>query len=180
MKNVMRYAFLLLLAAGLGSCSLLDIDFETTLSGVLDVEVEEPMAKGMAEWYPFSSFATIDPTDDKEVEKYVDKIVSVGVDGVIATVESVSTGGIIFKSGTTFSIYDDEDTVSWPIPKDWLIESDDFLMLEDLHGNYDAVEDILLKMEEFTIGMVGNSSEAGVLITIRLDVKTTITGNPLE
>ena len=180
MKYILKYALLLVLVVGLGSCSLLDVDFETTLSGVLDVEVEEPVTKGAMEWHKFNSFATIDPSDDEDIEEYIDKIVDVGVDGVIATVEKVSTDGIIFESGTVFSIYDVEVTVSWSIPDDWLIVTDDFLMLEDLHGNYDAVADILLKMEEFTIGMVGRASESGVYITIRLDIKTTITGNPLE
>ena len=178
MKHLMKFALLLALAAGLVSCDLFNVDVDTTLSGTLDIAVDEPMMKSAADGYPFMSTTTIDPADDPDVEDYIDKIVEVGVDGIIAEVEWVSDTGAAFLTGSTFTISNASETATWTIEEDWPIEVGATLMLEDLGGIYDDVAAILLEMDVFTIGMEGTSSKTGIYATVRIDIDATVTGNP--
>jgi len=177
MKHVMKIALIAVLATGLVSCDLFNVDVETTISGELDIAVDDPVMKSAAEAYTFNSWTTLDPGDDEEVEKYKDQIVEVGVDNIIAEVEYVSDGGVTFLPGTYFVIYDDTDTVVWPQTVPWVIEVGTTLAIEDLDGRYDDVAAILDDVDEFTVGMVGTCSKAGVEVNVRIDIESTITGS---
>lgn len=177
MKHMMKIALLAVLATGLVSCDLFNVDVETTISGDLDITVDDPMMKSAAEVYSFNSWTTLDPGDDAEVEKYKDQIVEVGVDNIIAEVEYVSDGGVTFLPGTYFVLYDDTDTVVWPQTEPWVIEVGTTLSIDNLDGRYDDVAAILDDVEEFTVGMVGTCSKAGVEVTVRIDIESTITGS---
>jgi hypothetical protein len=178
MKHMMKFALLLALATGLVSCDLFNVDVETTLSGELDIAVDDPMIKSAEEGIPFDSWRTLYPGDDEEIAKYKDQIVAVEVDGIIAEVEWVSEADVYFLSGSLFVIYDDEDTVSWSMDTDWEVYDGATFMMDDLGGEkYDSIAVILEDVDPFTIGMVGASSKTGIEATVRIDIKTVITGS---
>ncbi len=116
---------------------------------------------------------------DPDVKEYADKIVAVGVDGVIATVENVSESGLIFYSGSKFTVSNSNLTAVYTLSEDWSIEEGTTITLEDLGGFYDDVSEIVMDLEVITLSMVGTGSKPGVSVTVRIDVETTITGNPL-
>ena len=174
----MKITLGLVFLVGMASCSLFDIDVKSTLSGKLDVTVDEQAAKGAAVGYPFQASTTIDPLEDPDVEQYADKITDVGVDGVVAEVESVSKPGVVFYSGCMFSIANGSKSATYTLDEDWPIEVGTQVTLEDLGGFYNDMADILQDLDVITLSMSGTSSEQGVTVTIRVDIETTMTGNP--
>lgn len=178
MNKLMKIALGLVLMLGVASCELFNVDVESTLSGTLDIAVQQEMSKGTADVHPFDASTTIDPLEDPDVEEYADKIVDVGVDGVVAEVEYVSESDVVFYTGSTFSISNSNSTAEYTLDEDWPIEVGTTVSLEDLGGFYDDMSEILLDLEVFTLAMTGTSSKSGVEVTIRIDIETTMTGNP--
>ena len=177
MKTMMKIALTLTILLGITSCEVFDVDVESTMSGTLEIVVPDGTLKSTSDVFPFNSFTTINPLDDPDVSEYADKIVSVGVDGIIAVVESVSDGGVMFLSGSSLTISNENHTSTYTLTDDWSIEAGTTLNISDLDGFYDDVSEILLEMETFTVTMIGNSSKSGVDVTIRIDMETVITGN---
>lgn len=178
MRHILKFVLVTVFATGLASCSLFDVEFDTTLSGVMDINVAEPMEKSALAAFPFQSSTTINPGDDEDIDRYIDNIVDVGVDGIIAEVESVSKSDVSILTGSLFTITNGETTVTWTLDEDWLIEEGTTVTLDDVGSAYDDVEEILKGVSAFTVTCSGTSSQSGVYITIRIDIETTITGNP--
>jgi hypothetical protein len=64
-----------ILTVGVASCSLFDVEIDTTFEGDLQIEVDEPVMKSTtAEGYPFEASDQIDVLDDEDVYEYQDKI----------------------------------------------------------------------------------------------------------
>ncbi len=105
---------------------------------------------------------------------------AVGVDGIVAEVTYVSEDGAYFHSGSTFTISNGVVNGEFTLSEDWLIEVGSTVSLDDLGGFYDDVAAVLTNVEEeFDLSMVGTSSKAGITATVRIDIESTITGNPL-
>jgi hypothetical protein len=177
MRHLTKIVIGLILAAGMVSCELFNVDVETTLSGDLDISVDDAAAKG-TNAFPFDASTTIDPLSDPDVEEYADKIVDVGVDGVVAVVDFVSEEGASFLSGSTFTVANADKSASFTLTEDWDIEVGSTVTLTDLGGFYNDMADIIQDLQVFTLGMTGTSSKTGVEVTVRIDIETTITGNP--
>ena len=182
MKKLLKTAFPLVILAFLVSCdsieSLFDVDFETTLSGTLNIDVQDP-AKKAADAFPFQASATIDPLSDDEIAEYADKIVNVDADSVLVEVVSVNKEGVVFLAGTSITISNETNTATWTITTDWPIVAGTTVTLDDVGGIYDAVSDIMSELEVFTVSAEGTCTETGVVVVLRIDIDTTVTGNPL-
>ena len=182
MRNLVKIALLVMLTAGLSSCekikSIFDVEFETTLSGDLDIDIQESARKSTNS-YEFQTWSDVDPLDDDEIAEYIDNIKDFAVDRVVAEVIFVNKGSVLFESGTTFSISDNTGTVSWTLGSDWEIVEGTEITLEDVGGVYKAVADILNKKGAFQVGAEGVCSETGVSITIRIGIDTKVTASPL-
>lgn len=182
MRNLLKIALLVALSAGLSSCekikSIFDVEFDTTLSGDLDIDIQESARKSTNS-YEFQKWAEVDPLDDDDIAEYIDNIKDFAVDGVSAKVIYVNKGNVLFESGTTFSITDNIDKVSWTLGSDWAVEEGQELPLEDGAGVYEAVASILKKKSTFTVGAEGVCSETNVSITIRIGIDTKVTASPL-
>lgn len=176
MKQIMKFTLIGLMALGVTSCELFNIDFDTTLSGALNIVTDDAAVK--SDGFPFYAEASINPLEDDEVEQYADKIVEATVDGILAEVESVSETGVVIYSGSTFTISNSTKSATLTVATDWPIEVGTTLTLDDVGGAYDDIADILLDLDVFTIVADGTASHAGVYITVRIDIETTITGNP--
>ncbi|MCK4746192.1 MAG: hypothetical protein KAT15_04115 [Bacteroidales bacterium] len=182
MRNLVKIVVLIMLTAGLSSCekirSIFDVEFDTTLSGDLDIDIQEDALKSTNN-YEFHSSATVNPLDDEDIEEYIDNIKDFAVNGVVAEVVYVNKGNVVFKQGTSFSIYDSNDKITWTLGGDWEIAEGTKITLDDISGVYEAVADILDKKGTFMVGADGVSSETDVSITIRLSIDTKVTANPL-
>lgn len=182
MRTPLKVMLLVMLAAGISSCekikSIFDVDFDTTLSGDLDIDIQEPVTKSTNN-YEFEAFADIDPLDDEDIAEYVDNIKSFAVDGVVAEVVYVNKENVVFKQGTFFVISDSNTEVKWTLSSDWTIMEGTEITLEDAGDIYKSVADILDKKGTFKVGVSGVSSETGVYITIRIGIDTKVTASPL-
>ena len=179
----MKIGLLILLTAGFSSCEMVkgwfEVDFETTLNGDLDIDIQESAKKSTNDDTPFNSSATVDPFDDEEIAEYQDNITNIEITGIIAEVLSVNKTSVIFRSGTTISVSGDGKTASWKMGNDWTIIKGTELNLEDVGGTYDLVKEILDTFGEFEVSAQGVCSESGVSITLRIGIHTLITANPL-
>lgn len=182
MKNLMKTGLLLALVTSLSSCEkirgIFDVEFDSTLSGELDIEITESALKS-AESYSFEAQATIDPLDDENIAEYIDNIKEMNVNGIVASVEYVNKEDVVFESGTFFRISDNTDAITWTLTGDWPIVEGTELTLEDLGGTYNMVEDVLNKKGSFSISTEGTCTRTDVFITIRLGIDTEVIANPL-
>lgn len=181
MKNIWKLAFLMIAVLGMTSCDLLNVDVDTTLSGVMDIQVEEDMAKGRLDWNHFHELITIEPSS--ELEEYKENIKEVGVGNVVTTVVSVTKKGmevedvmIQQKSMITISSSGFADAV-YTLPEDWNIKKNEEFQLEDQDGFYKEIGAMLEAAKEFSIEMNGYSSETGVLITLKFSINAVVTGS---
>ena len=186
MKNLGIVALLVLLSASFSSCEkikgIFDVDVETTLSGDLEIDIPESATKA-AGYYEFDTSTVVNPMDYGDVADNEDRIEAITADGIIATVTFVSVGDqptddLFLYEKTTFTIYNSTDTASWILQNKWPIVVESELKLEDVEHIYDDVSAILTSVDPFTISCNGAASLKGVSITITIDIKTTITGNP--
>lgn len=181
MKNITKVLILVFLASGFTSCkkikSWFDVDVDTTMSADLEIDIDDSAMKTAAA-YPFETSAMIDPLDNEDVAEYEDKIERIKTRGIIATVEYVSKKDLVLYKGTTFTITNSKKTVYWMLEDEWPIEKGSQLELADVADIYDDVSDILTTLDPFTVSAMGTASEKGVSITIRIDIETTVTGNP--
>lgn len=182
MRLLVKISLMIVLVAGLASCKkikgLFDVEFDTTLSGNVDIDIQDPVVKSTND-YDFEAFKNVDPTDDPDIEEYLENIKEFAVSGVVAEVLNVSKEGVIFKSGTSFIVADNNSEVSWTLSEDWEVFNGTTLNLEDMGGVYDAIEEILDKKASFKVGVTGTSTETGVFITIKIGIDTEVTANPL-
>lgn len=178
MRQMKKLAFLMIVALGVFSCDMLNVDVDTTMSGVLNIEVDEAMAKGALEVYHFDAVKTLDPQEDEDVKKYADKVVEVGIGNITATVTSVSKDDVLILQGAEITIADSGTDAVWVLPEDWAMVVGNTFMLNDQDGFYDDVASILDDVKEFTIAMDGYSTVSGVNIALKFTIDATVTGNP--
>ena len=172
-----KLAFLMILALGLGSCSLFNIDVDTNVDGLLRIDVEEGMAKGTAERTHFRDFVSITPDSD-EINDYRDRINEVGINNVTATVASVSKEDVvIYQDSKVIISVDGKKDAEYILEKDWPIEEDNTFPLYDQEDFYSEIAAILEDLETFEITMDGYSSQSGVLITIKFNIEAKISGS---
>jgi len=181
MRSLIRVFLLAILAVGVSSCSLFDVEFDTVFEGDLFLQVDEPMVKSTgAESYPFQASATIDVLDDEDVDEYQDKIDDFIVSGVTVTVTSVTpSDGVELLPQTAFTISNGTRTATWTLATSMPVEVGTSQDLEDLGKIYETVNAILGDMKPFTISAVGSTNVAPVSAVLRLGIDTKVVANPL-
>jgi hypothetical protein len=185
MKHIKNLALLMIAALAMTSCELFNVDVDSTLSGDLDVYVEESMAKSALNLHPFVKEKIIDAFENKDVEKYSSKVDGVAVEEIVATVESLSLEGVELSAETVFYIKNSSNSVSWSKGEAWTIHTGDTFTFDNLGSAYDEAAAIIEYAithkddSEFTIGVDGECSDPGVSMKIRIDIKTIITAGIL-
>jgi hypothetical protein len=181
MKNLMKVFLLVMLAIGVASCSLFDVEIDTTFEGQLDIEVQEPVTKSVnADEFPFSESTIIDVLDDEDVYEYQDKIDDFIVSGVTVKVDWVNQEGVKFLPGTKFIITNGQRTVEWELDSSMPVEAGMEVDLKDLGNAYATVNLILGDMKPITISATGTCNKAPVSAILILGMKTTVVANPLN
>jgi len=181
MKRIGTLIMAAALILGMASCGMLDVDVDTTLSTQLDIDVEDATAKSTL-GHPFTAYNVIDPMEEDDVQEYADNIDDVAVDGIVATVLTVTKNGepvedVYILEGTVLDVYNDNRVATYSFKSDWPIEKGGTVSIEDLGGFYNDLEMIILDLEEFTVSMVGESSKEGVQISVLLDFNIVVTGS---
>lgn len=176
MRTILKFLPVILMVFLTLSCDLLNVDVDKDLTAILNINVDEAALKS-TEGVTFNEMTVLDLSS---YDEYADKIVEVDVGNVLARVETVSEEGLIFYANTSFSVSDDEGSVTWTLDEDWPLEENTVLTLEDLDGIYDDLAAILLRKGNVTVTAVGECSKGGVFVSIAIDMETVITGNLLE
>jgi len=177
MKTTIRLLGLLVIMACLYSCDALDVEFDTTVSGDLDL-TSSPM-KSELDTYTFSGSETMNATDDPEVEKYADKIKDYRVNSITAEVTSVSEPGVVLLKDSYFKINDVHDDVMWPLDADFNVEVGNKYVFSNATGDFETVQTILSRNSTFTISGEGFTYTPSVMITLNAELDLTITASPL-
>lgn len=182
MRHLGGIVLLVILTAGISSCEkirgLFDVEFETTLSGILDIEIEEPVIKSTS-GHEFYAEEDVNPLNDMDIAEYEENIKDFEIDSVVAEVLFVNKGAVKFETGTTFFINDNLDKAFWTLGDDWEITQGSILLLTGNNEVYDAVSRILNRKGTFTVGAEGTCSDTDVQITLKIGIKTTVIANPL-
>ena len=186
MKHIKKLALFILATATITSCGLFNVDVDSTLSGVLDVYVEEGMAKGTAdEWYDCSGVAVIDALEDDDLRKYAERIDEISVNDIVATVDYVSTGDVVLQENAVFYLSYQNETVSWTQKEAWPLKDGSSFNFDNLGNSYDEASELILKAvsneddSELTLGVVAKSSKAGVNFRIRIEFGSVFTASIL-
>lgn len=183
MKTFVKLILLVMLTAGLSSCqkikSLFDVEFDTTLTGGLNIDIPESVKKS-TNFVDFNASALMNPLSDDDIDKYSENITDFDVKKVLGEVTFVSDDDIVFKSGTSFYVTDNSSTITWTIDSDWPIAVGTKMTLGDLGNNiYVEVGNILSKLEPFTVGITGECSKDGISADVDFIIEVTVVANPL-
>ncbi len=186
MKHLKKLALLMIVALGMSSCGLFNVDVDSTFSGAIDVYVPETMAKGTAfDWFDCSGVAVIDALENDDVRKYAENIDEITVNDIVATVDYVSTGDVVLQANAVFYLTYKQETVSWPQKNEWPLQEGSTFNFDNLGSSYDEASNLILQAvsdpddNELTLGVVAKSSKAGVNFKIRIDFGTTFTASIL-
>jgi hypothetical protein len=180
MKSLAKVFLLAVLAIGVASCSLFDVEIDTTFEGYLNIEVEETALKSADSPFPFTESTTIDVLDDEDVYEYQDKIDDFIVSGVTVKVTWVNQEGVEFLPGTKFTITNKTRTAEWELETSMPVEEGLEVDLKDLGKAYETVGLILGDMKPFTVSAVGDCNKAPVSAILVLGVRTKVVANPLN
>ncbi len=169
--------------SGISSCEMIkgwfDVEFETTLSGDLNINIEESEKKSTNEYF-FQSLGTVNPLDDEQIAEYKDHIREIEVTRITAEVIDLNMDSVVFMEGTTFSIVSGSNITEWSLGNDWTIVDTTEIWLVDNDGAYGQVEDMVAAQEEFNVGVTGVSKEAGAFLTMQIVIETLIAAEPIK
>jgi len=177
------FAFLMILAVGLSSCSLFNVDVDSEISGVLDAYVPEAMAKAADDWHPLVAAKDIDAQENDDVQEYSDNIEDIVVNEITATVTEVSHEGIILSANTVFYLIGGTKSAEWSKGEEWPIYVGATFTFDNLGTSYDDASKIILHAAKtegesmITIGVDGESSMDGINVKIKITFGTTFTAN---
>jgi hypothetical protein len=179
MKSKIWLFGVLLFFAGLMSCELLNVDFDTEMDSDLNINVQDSGNKSSLSGYSYTASSTLDPLSDEEVRKYKDKIEDYKVKSLTATVISVSQPNVKLMAGTFFEISDSEDNVRWTMDSDFSVEPGAGYTLGNTDGEWETVRKILSRNSVFTIASEGEASTNNITIVFEVSIGATVTANPL-
>jgi len=184
MKNMVYLVMLISIAAIVSSCekikSIFDVELNTTLSGTLLIDVDEP-AKKSTESYSFYQSVDVSPLDDEDIAEYEDNIKKIKVTKIIASIEDVNKEDVVFEKGTMITIKGSSDELTWILQEPWtIIEGEEIILNDDVSVEiYKTITKMLTDLETLTIIAQGNCNQTGVYVTLVVGIDVKVTANPL-
>ena len=176
MKHMKKFAFLMILAVGLGSCSLFNVSADGEMSTVLDIYVPEDMTKAADGWYDLLEEKEVDARENDDVQEYIDRLDEIVVEDITATVLTVSEEGIVLSPNTVFYMIGATNSVEWSLGKEWPIPKGATFTFDNLGDKYKDASDIIMhavkneKESMITFGVVGESSKDNINVQIEIKV----------
>ncbi len=152
----------------------LEVTFDATFKTNLNIDI--PAGSEAREIGFFDETESIDPTTDENVKKYLDKIKGIEVQGITATITSITKDVVL--TNLRFSVKGDAGEAVWEIPSIAVSEGTTATLGNEA-GQWDMVNTILGEKKVFTVSASGESSEDDVQFTFEYVINTEITANPL-
>jgi hypothetical protein len=156
--------------------SLLDVKFDANYTVNMDMTV--PPASGTIKTVQssFEGSASIDPTSNSEVQKYIHLIKSWHVTGLTGTFKNVTKEAVLESGTLTFS--GDGHTATWTF-KNVSIKNGGTFSMENTNGQWDELDQILSSKKKFNITIQGKTDIDDFSFRMSIEIKSTITANPL-
>ena len=148
------------------------INFDADFSGDLDCSTVGTSAR-MAP--SFGGSVEIVPTEDPNVNIYLNNIQKYDIQSVKATITSMSQENVTVTTAYLL-IKNFQYQAQW----DWqneLLTTGKTITLGNEDGQWDTVSDILKDGQEFTILITGDADFSGVTFTIKVDIETKVEAN---
>ncbi len=181
MKMKMLFATILLSGLMLNTgCqkvkSLLDVKFNANYTVNLNMTV--PPASGSVKnaLSAFSGSASIDPTSNSEVSKYLHLIKSWTVNSITGTFNNVTKEAVLQNGTLTFS--NDAGTATWTFTN-VQIKNGGTVTIDNKNGQLDKLSTILSSKKPFTVKLAGTTNKDGFSFTLSLEINSTVIANPL-
>lgn len=178
----MRLFFTAILVSGLlfsTGCekikSLLDVEFDANYNVDINITVPAPGSVKAVQG-SFEGNATIDPTSNPDVSKYLNLIKSWHVNELTGTFKNVSKDAILQTGTLSFS--SDAGTASWTVTNVQIKDGSSFT-LDNANGQWDNLDKILSAKKEFNVHFSGTTDKDDFTFTLSVEVHSTITANPL-
>lgn len=180
MKKIYRIFILLaFVSIGLAGCEKIkDINsttFEPTFSTDLNCNV--PMSGKAPLIKTFTASGTIDPQEDEDLKKYLNKIRKVEVTSLTGTITSISPNNANLIAGS-ISVKSPSLSTQWSVENVPLVVGQK-VTLANKNGEWDKVSQILKDGEKFTVTASGETDKAGIQFTIKVEIKSKVTAKAL-
>lgn len=156
--------------------SLLDVKFDANYSVDLNMTVDPASTTDKTVLSSFSGSATIDPTTNSDVSKYLNLIKSWDVTSITGTFKNVTKEAVLENGTLTFS--SDAGTATWNFTNVQIKDGGHFTV-DDSNGQMAELSKILSAKKEFTATVSGTTDKDGFTFTMELQINSTITANPL-
>jgi len=156
--------------------SLLDVKFDANYT--VDMNVTIPPASGSVKdaLSTFSGTATIDPTSNSDVAKYMNLIKAWNVTGLTGTFKNVSKEATLQNGILSFS--SDAGTATW-IFSNVAIQNDGTFTLDNTSGQWTELDKILSAKKSFTVTFSGTTDKDDFSFTMEIQITSQVTANPL-
>ncbi len=155
--------------------SLLDVKFDANYT--VDLNMTVPAAGSIKSVQSaFEGSATIDPTTNSDVKKYLNLIKTWEVTGLTGTFKNVTKEAVLETCTLTFS--SDAGTATWT-KTNLPIKNGSSFTLDNSNGQWDELNKILSAKKKFTVTVSGKTDIDDFTFTMEIEVKSTITANPL-
>jgi hypothetical protein len=143
-----------------------DADFTTNLDCNVPALAERAIVP------TFGASAIINPTDDPNVNIYLNNIEEYEIQSVKATITSLSQENVTIVTAYLL-IKNFQSTAQWDFNYE-LLSVGKTLTLGNENGEWDTVAGILKDRQEITVLITGESDFAGVTFTIKVDIETKV------
>ena len=147
------------------------VDFDASFSGDLDCITAGTKSSLLVP--TFSASTVINPTEDPNVNKYLNNIQKYEIQSVKATITSMSQENVTMTSAD-LSIYNFQHNAGWEF-QDELLNVGKTLTLGNENGQWDTVSNILKDGQEFTVLITGEADFSGISFTVKVDIDTKVT-----
>ncbi len=155
--------------------SLLDVKFDANYT--VDINMNVP-ASGLEKTAQssFEGSASIDPTTNSDVSKYLNLIKSWHVTGLTGTFKNVTKEAVLQSGTITFS--SSAGSATWTFNNVPIKNGGTFTM-DNTNGQWGEMDKILSAKKKFTVTVNGKTDIDDFSFTMSVEVKSTITANPL-
>lgn len=189
MKTVTKVLVLMLFVGltTLGCKKLLDVDFTAEFKADMPVSIAADAVADStsadrntnAVFYRFDELKTIDPADNSEYNKYSDKIKSVTVNSITATITNLNKPFNLVNVHIHVVDENNDNEAFWIYPFVSVTEGT-VLTLEDTDGQFATVKAMFEAGHKVLVNVHGHTSEKELSFTITTAFGTKIVANPLN
>ncbi len=173
-KLLLLLAVVALLSPGCEKAKdLLDVKFDANFKSDLNIDV--PAGTKSA---TFGAEATIDPQSNTDFAEYGSKIKEIEIKEAKATILAINKTVVLENAEISV-------TSGSMTPAKWSFSNENLavgtvLTLGNDSGQWDNVQAILNTQNAFTTAINGTVSEDDVQFTLQIEIKTSVTANPLD